>query len=98
MRMGVLGVSNLGGGVHLTSCSEPGRERGKNVLATAFQQASSSSATWGCLRERGTRPQLPDELHISEPRGQCYLCPSPHPVTGGVSRQEQGFDKLNSYD
>lgn len=91
--MGVLGVSNLGGGVHLTSCSEPGRERGKNVLATAFQQASPSSATWRCLRERGTRPQLPDELRISEP-----LCPSPHPVTGGVSRQEQGFDKLTSYD
>lgn len=86
-------MNNLGGNVRLTSCPKPGGERGENVLVTAFLQASLSSVTWGDLRERETRPQLPNELHISDPGGQYYLSPPPHPVPVGAS-EEYVFDKV----
>lgn len=80
-------MSTLGGNVCLTSCPKPGRERGENVPVTAFLQASLSSVTWGHLRERETRPQMPNELHISDPGGQYYLSSPPHPVPGGASEE-----------
>lgn len=80
-------MSNLVDCVCLTFYPELGRERGKNVLVTAFLQASLSSMTGGHLRERGTKPQMPNELCSSKPGGQCQPSPLCHPVPGEASEE-----------
>lgn len=88
-------MSNLVNHICLTFQAEPGRKRGKNVLVPAFLQASLSSVTCGDLRERVTRPQMPNELCSS--KSQVSINPLHHLILCQVGPVRKRSDVFRNY-